>query len=143
VNGLSNEDEDFGTVSTLFIVAGFDSDPDEITRTLGISPDEVGRAGETRRLLSGSQQQYQVPASYWEIHEPRRRVATLEGCLAGLLTRIEPAGRAIHQLPSTITKKVLIQASLGANGRAPGILLGADLLERIAALGIALEIDID
>lgn len=142
MNRPSDEDEDFGMVSTLFVVAGFDSDPDEITRALAISPDEVGSAGENRQL-SGSQKRYKVPASYWELHGPKRRVGTLEGCIAELLSRIEPAGNAIRQLPSTITKKVIIQASMGAKGRAPGMLLDANLLERLAKLGIALEVDIN
>jgi hypothetical protein len=142
VNKPSDEDEDFGMVSTLFVVAGFDSDPDEITRALAISPDEVGRVGEARQL-SGSRKQYKVPASYWELRVPKRRVGTLEGCIAELLSRIEPAGNAIRKLPSTMTKKVLIQASMGAKGRAPGMLLDTTLLERLVKLGIALEVDIN
>jgi hypothetical protein len=52
-------------VSVIFGFDGFACDPDEITASLRISPDGVGRKGSKRRLRNG--QETIQPISYWSI----------------------------------------------------------------------------
>ena len=129
-------------VAGSFVIAGFAGEPGSITGALSITPDEVGRAGETRQL-SGSQRQYTVPTSYWELHARKRRAVGLEECISELVTRMEPASNKLQALPSNVTKKVLVQVSLEPNGSAPGLLLAPELVARLAKLGVALEVDIN
>lgn len=142
MNKPSEETPEFAIVSGSFVIAGFSGDPADITRALSITPDEFGRAGETRRL-SGAQREYRVPSSYWELHAGKRRAPALEDCIEEILVRIEPAATALKRLPPKLTKKVLIQVSIDADGRAPGMLLSKELLARLAKLGVALEIDVN
>jgi len=134
------EREEFAFVSASFVVAGFLGDPTEITKALGIEPDEVGRGGEVRHL-SGSKRQYTIPASYWEIHAEARRSANCETFVEQLLSRIEPSASSLRLLPSRITKKIVLQISVGPDGRVPGLLLSSALASRLAMLGVDLELD--
>lgn len=132
----------FGDVTATFVIAGFDDDPDEITRLLATSPDEIGRVGELHQVV-GMKLKFPVKDNYWELKSSKRRVGPLEGYIEELLVRIEPAADAIRKLPLTVTKKIVIQYSIVPNGSVPGLLLDANLLQRLAALGIQLEVDIN
>lgn len=73
-------------VSVSFGFAGFDGDPDEITRVFGIPPDEVRRKGERRMLHNG--REFDTPFSSWTIVSADDS-KDVNDHLRGLLRRIE------------------------------------------------------
>jgi hypothetical protein len=122
-------------VYAYFWVEGFDCTCEDITSQMQIAPSRVRKVGDIRP--SGQV----VKLNFWEILSPLARGENLiQEYLDALLSLLEKRAAVIHSLVSRYTTGIsCVGYFYGAN---PGLHLSAELINRLAALQIAVDFDL-
>jgi hypothetical protein len=126
-------------ISARFVIAGVP--PDKISKLVGMTPDEWGRAGEIR-TRGDPPHEYLVPDDYWELHEAVRHGSEIEPSVENLLRRIEPAAAQLRRVPSTAMRKITVLASISSRLEPLSLYLNATLLAQLTKLKIDLDIGV-
>jgi hypothetical protein len=118
-----------------FYAEGFECDPEDVTRSLRITPTEIRRRGEAGKTGQP------VKLSSWKIEDSAlRNDYFFENHLESVLEKIEPSAAAIRQLQR--------ECAVGINcvgyfsGCNPGFEIKPQLLSRLSALGLTLGFDL-
>jgi|GEM_PF-2360977 len=115
--------------------------PDEITRRIGLNPTEVQIKDEKRVLPNGRRLSIINDHYGWTFAPLKNTIAEFDHKLEKLLILLEPATDRIRALKPECS--IMLQASFqGFSGQMWGLGVTADSLERLAALGADLDVDL-
>jgi hypothetical protein len=128
-------------IQVSFKLYGFQCDPSEITDLLGMQPDRVLRAGEALET-PGTQGRVISKFNQWVLHAPISNSPMLEDHIEPLVTRLEPIAVELGQLPSDADREISIAVYITDTESIPGMHLERALIERIASLGLAIDLSI-
>ena len=93
-----------------FVIAGFPGSPEDITRLLGLAPDDSAGKGEKRRARGG--QEYTVKDSYWEIHGRVSNDLSIDEHVVELLDRLSGLESRLRELDPLTVKKIEVVVRL-------------------------------
>jgi hypothetical protein len=119
-----------------FAVLGFGDDPAIITRAMGIEPTKAWIKGEA---IANSRQGKQTH-SRWVLQSTRPLAEPIEAHFENLLPRLESRRDAVAEVRTRFEARLSVAAYWhGAN---PGFRLTADVVQRVAALGLEVDFDV-
>lgn len=121
-------------VKVRLVFRGFSSDPDEITRILGIEPSRIGRKDDVR-----SHAHIRVKENEWVIEAPGYGNASLQSQLKGLLELTTPAASRFASLPKGVTATILCGVS--DYFRAVDLSFVAHVVRDIGLIGAGILVD--
>ena len=130
---------DWKWLSACLRISGDEVDPDSVTKALGLEPNFTGRKGQR---VGGKSKSAVFESNLWghifseEFHEP------FDAQLSEFVGRLEKRGKQLRALYDR--KEVGAELLLGfasSNGQG-GFTLPAELLARIAALGLDVSLDL-
>lgn len=132
-------------ISVYFAFFGFDTDPDEITRIVGISPSRIRRVGDAVSYPpppgKDAAQMPRVKVSGWRIDSGLDPAADLPTQVRALLRRLQPAWASLTELGQRYEAAVeCVVKSYG--GDRPEIGFDKDLIQQVAQLNATLGVDL-
>ncbi len=136
---MQEKEPDWKWLSACLRISGDELDPDNVTKALELTPNFTGRKGQP---MSSKPRSAVYESNLWghifseEFHEP------FEEQLSEFVGRLEKRGKQLRALYAR--KEVGAELLLGfasSNGQG-GFTLPADLLARIAALGLDVSLDL-
>jgi len=117
-------------------VVGFGDDPSVVTARIGLSPTPAWRIGDPMPSHSTATRNH----SRWSFHSPLPLEAHVEKHLEALLPLLEPHAARIQECAAEFS--VELCCAVYYEDFTPGIHLSPQILQRIADLGIPLDLDL-
>lgn len=119
-----------------FVVSGFEGDPVEITRLVGIAPTAAWKRGDptpARPAVLRTQ-------SRWILASPSERSEEVDVQISRLLDELERSAVGVRSAVDRFGAGILV--AMYAEEVNPGASLDADSIRRLAALGLRIDFDI-
>lgn len=120
-------------------IHGDELDLDRVTQSLGLKPDFSGRKGEH---IGDNPRRAVFESNLWGLRSNDEFSASFEQQLQAFVARLEERGEALSALarrPGVDAELLLGYSSSGGQG---GLTLSAELLARIASLGLDIYLDL-
>jgi len=137
-----DEDEDLRSkeppgneIKVRYLLAGFEVEPEEITKVLDLSPSTVWRGGDA---IAGTARKYKENG--WLLQAPATRGEGIASQLSALLDLLESRGDKLKGIVSHCYSE--FSCVIYANEYVPEIHLEAEIVQRIGRLGAAIDIDL-
>ena len=108
-------------------------DPDEVTRTIGVTPTETAREGDP--IGGGTKRR---PCSLWALHA-RDKSAELELQVRDVLDQLDGNRAGFQRLTRELDGTMELVGYF--RDREPGVALDRSLIERMAGYGLTLDCD--
>ena len=118
-----------------FAVFGFGDDPAVVTRAMGIEPTEAWVKGEPGGERGGVRTH-----SRWVLRSALRLAEPVDAHFDDLLPRLECRREAVADVRARFDARLAVAAY--AHEVNPGFRLSAAVVQRVAALGLALDFDV-
>ena len=125
-------------ISVRLVITGFDCNPDDITKLLGIKPHVVWRTGDDLSFTSDRKR----TDNGWVIESQVRNMIDLDAHVAFILDVIGDAKRNFKNLPkgSTVYLSCGITINKGPGG--PSMVFTPQMVATLADIGAQIDIDI-
>jgi len=142
---MTNDDDMRSEISVYFEFAGFDIDPDEITRLTGITPTRIRRAGDpiygASLLSEEARQRIRVKVNRWDVNSGLDPNVDLPTQVKALFERLEPAwDRFIELSQQYVPVMECIVKSYG--GDRPQIFFDKEVIRKLAELNAEIGVDL-
>lgn len=126
-------------VSIRFSIVGEEFDPNDITKSLGITPTAQNSH---HRIYCPKTQQYRNE-SYWSIETQKAKTWDIACFLASLIERLAPYKDEIIKVSKQLNARIMVVVNLDLNGtNGPGMCLGPETLRFLADIGASYDVDI-
>lgn len=124
------------SIRSYAVIWGQRCDPDAITRRIGVTPTKRWRVGDMRHEATGRRH----TDAGWRMDASPETDATLEAHVEALLEKLWPARDQLRELRTVC--EVQFTIVIHCRDAAPAMYLSAATIERLAAIGAALDIDL-
>jgi hypothetical protein len=124
-------------IFTWFSLAGFEEDPGEMTRRMGIEPTKSWRPGERTHGDKG----VVLKENVWRLELPSKQEGApdLDSPITALLDVLEPCSQIIRTLPASVTR--MISCAVYDETRRVTLSVASETIRRMAFLGCSLQVD--
>jgi uncharacterized protein DUF4279 len=113
-------------------------DPEVVTQSLGLIPTRTWRKGDPTPGRPDLRRTHER----WELRSPADGSKSLGEQLEALLPLLEDRRSAVQEIVSRFEAGICYIAHLGGSNYNPELHLSAPLIERLAALGLSLDLDL-
>jgi len=133
-------------IRAYFTIAGFAGHPSEVTKILGIEPDDSAPSGERRKRQAGGGY-YDVKESFWEIRSGIEESNSIEDYIEDLVQKIKEFIPRLANIPGPIKENaefnIVVVIGIRPEAPLPGLILRPDTMNFLSQNGITLVFDMN